>query len=147
MPYCFVKSTDGATSFEKILGTKITAQLSGDGSGVTIAESVLAEVIADAQSIVDGHVGVRYTVPFEDGSVPKEISQCTLDIAIFKAYENKSGADSRVRQRYEDAMALLDKIAKGRFALALTTGDVVAATAAPSVRVKGKPRLFDRDDE
>jgi phage gp36-like protein len=147
MAYCFVNTADGSPSFEETLGTQLTAQLSGDGEGANIDDAVLDKAITDAQSIVDGKVGVKYAVPFATGSVPRVIAECTLDIAIYKAYENKSGADSRVRRRYEDAMKILDQIATGRFNLNLASGDTVSASAAPTDRVKGKPRLFQRYDE
>lgn len=77
--------------------------------GLTGVESV-DSYIEDASDIADGYVGVLYNVPLSDP--PKNLKIYICDIARFLLWRSK--ASEQVRQRYEDAIGFLKRVAEGK---------------------------------
>lgn len=99
----------------------------------------LAPAIADAESIVDGYVSTRYTLPLP--TVPDLVKNWAADIARFKLYEEK--ASEEVRQRYEDAIAQLKDLAKGLINLPIVVD--VAISGAAGIDGFSNCRLFTEE--
>lgn len=124
---------------EQRFGIDEIAQLlddDADDSESTEEADTLTPAIADAESIVDGYVGTRYTLPLTE--VPNLIKNWSSDIARFKLWDAK--APEEVRQRYEDAIAALKDLAKGLINLPLETD--VPITGADGITSWSNCRLF-----
>lgn len=148
MAYCFALISEGDVSFEGRLGTKKTAELSGDRDGRTIDTDYLGRCITRAESDVNNYCRKQYTVPFDAVSpaVPPEgIPEITLDLAIYYAYKNRGASMSAdVRQSYEDAVKKLEGISSGKLVLDVTDTEAVP-TVGPKTGGSVNSRLFYRD--
>lgn len=74
-----------------------------------VDDDVANQALLDADAEINAAVGVRYGLPLP--SVPDLINRLACDIARYRLYDDKP--TDEVRRRYEDAVAELDKIAKG----------------------------------
>ena len=93
-------------------------------------ESVEA-AIADADSIIDGWIGAKYTIPLEHP--PNNIKIFACDIARYLLW--KSRASEEVHRRYEDAIGFLKGVSKGTNVLLVknpTTEEVKPAAKSPT---------------
>src|SRR5574341_1516172 len=76
----------------------------------TIDDTVLGKALADADAEINGYLAGRYTLPL--ASTPLILVGMACDIARFRLY--KPQATEEVRQRYEDAIKYLTKVAEGK---------------------------------
>ena len=81
--------------------------------GVIIDTVVLGRALADADAEIDSYLGGRYTLPLT--STPVVLVRLAADIARYRLYDD--GVPDTVRQRYEDAVSLLKRMASGDVAL------------------------------
>ena len=88
------------------------------------ALAVLARALDSAESMVDGWVSTRYSLPLS--SVPALLVEVACDIARWRLYGQKPTEE--VRARYEDAIDTLRAIAKGSITLPLADGAPVTAS-------------------
>jgi phage gp36-like protein len=101
-------------------------------------DSAMAErALTDATAEIDGYLAARYRLPVTDA--PRLLSLLCTDIARFRL--QKGVSTEQARQRYEDAVRKLERIADGRINLPLATPP--PASAEPVVR-QGR-RVFDDD--
>lgn len=107
MPYCDIDA------IKERLPESNLVHLTDDASTSQIDEAKVDEAIADADAIIDSHLSERYSVPLV--SVPKLIVRISVDLSIYMLYTRKyeSEMPETMRARYKDAVALLEKIAKG----------------------------------
>lgn len=95
--------------------------------------------IADADSLIDGYLGVRYKVPIIP--TPNIIKAFSCDITRFLLWDDH--APDEVRKRYDDVIARLKDYAKGLMVLP----DVEVAPQNPSGGVDfiANERVFSQD--
>ena len=95
---------------------------------------------ADAQSIIDGFLASRYSLPL--ANVPSLVTGWAGDIARFKLWDER--APEEVRARYDDALAQLKMLAQGLIAL---PPDAQGNAAASSITFDGysAERIFTSD--
>jgi phage gp36-like protein len=70
---------------------------------------VLGRALADADAEIDSYLAARYTLPL--GSTPGVLTRLAADMTRYRLYDD--GMPETVRQRYEDAVSLLKRMAKG----------------------------------
>lgn len=111
-----------------------------------IAAATVERALASAASMIDTHVGVRYPVPLT--VVPELVREICIDIALYKLSGVGTGLHDEARVRYEDALALLKRIAEGKANLDLppASGAITEASvrAGGAAIVTGR-RTFTRD--
>lgn len=79
-----------------------------------VADSVaIARAIDDAEAEIDGYLSGRYTLPF--ATVPPVLTRLSCDIALYHLFSARRGGGviDDVRNRYKDAVRLLENIGKG----------------------------------
>jgi phage gp36-like protein len=108
------------------------------------AENV-ARAIADAGELIDGYLRERYTLPLEP--VPGLLNTLAADIAVWRLYARRANIDPMegVKERYRNALKLLEQIRDGRLALgagALTTPETGCGSVAAFTPGN---RIFTRD--
>lgn len=111
-----------------------------------IAIATVERALASATSLIDTHVGVRYPVPL--AVVPETVREMCIDIALYKLSGVGTGLHDEARTRYEDALALLKRIAEGKANLDLpaaggAVGEAPVRTGAATI--VGGRRIFSRD--
>lgn len=92
-------------------------QLTDDAGAGSVDDDIVDESIDDADDEIDGYLGGRYTVPLS-APVPGMISKISVDIAIYNLYARRADSIPEIRkERYENAIAFLKKVAEGRISL------------------------------
>ena len=106
-------------------------------TGVADATAI-ANAIDDAEAEIDGYLAGRYELPFS--SVPPVLTRLSCDIALYHLFSARRGGGviEDVRNRYKDAVRVLENISTGKITLGAPPApagrdDVVMLSSAPSV--------------
>ena len=103
-----------------------------DPTQTVVDQTVLQQAIADASSEIDGYLESRFTLPLTDP--PAVLARLTCDIAMYRLQALRPLHDlSEARRRYEDALALLIRVADGTLTLGLAPDNREPSEAAGSV--------------
>lgn len=122
------------------------AAAGGDMSGYTAEEQAAASAalavinskLADADSVIDGYLLSRYTLPLP--VVPRLVMGVACDLARYALYDDV--ATEQITQRHKDAIKLLEAIAVGK--LSLGSNDNQAPSQAGSgVNYSAPARVFN----
>lgn len=97
--------------------------------GLTDTESV-DSFLKDASDIADGYIGVVFDVPLPHP--PSNLKIYICDIARFLLWRSK--ASEQVRQRYEDAIAFLKRVADGKAVLLVKNESTQEVTKPSKVK-------------
>ena len=108
-----------------------------DGDGAA-DDGAIERALEDASAEIDTWLAAKYDLPLSE--TPAVLTRLAADIAVYRL---AVGADRRIdehRVRYDDAVALLKRIAKGEASLGLKS-------PGPPSRafVSSQPRRFTRD--
>lgn len=100
------------------------------------------QAIAGAGALIDSHMGGRYVVPLNP--VPDMILELAVDIAIYKIASRRGKAPEGRREKFDDAVKLLEKIAAGK---AVVPGAASAATESGNhpVKITSAGKVFSRE--
>ncbi|KAB7624325.1 gp436 family protein [Alkalilimnicola sp. S0819] len=115
-----------------------------DGDGQADA-GVVDRALADATAEVDTYLAARYALPL--ASTPAVLTRLTVDIAVYRLSPAADAGTDERRQRYEDATALLSRIARGGVSLGLpvppASSNGIATVTGPERRYgRGRGRVF-----
>jgi len=130
---------------ETLYGANALAVADRDGDGQADAAAV-ARALDAASAEIDSHVGVRHALPLA-GTHPV-LTQYCVDIALYRLGTAATYVTEEGRQRYEDAVAGLRRIAKGEQHLSVPADpdSPEADFESPSPIVSGGPdRVWSRD--
>ncbi len=115
-------------------------------------ERAIDRAAADAAAEIDAYLGKRYTVPVTP--VPRVLQRIAVDITLYQlADAGRAGGSDMRRQRYEDALAMLKRLASGEITLGIGGADGngdAAGEATPEIvgdsilDDDNPPRLFGR---
>jgi phage gp36-like protein len=88
--------------------------------------------IDDATAEIDGYLSSRYSLPIT-GQIPALLKRCACEMARYFLWDDN--ATDHVRQRYEDAIGILQGIANGTIdpPLAGNIKKTISFTGLPSV--------------
>jgi phage gp36-like protein len=120
-------------------------QLTNENPTVTtVNDTPLTQALADASAEIDGYIEGRFTLPLTDP--PAVLNRLATDIAMYRLQSLRPLHDLEdARKRYEDAIAVLIKVADGELTLGLSADGLEPPVAADSVEtVKGPDRVFNR---
>jgi phage gp36-like protein len=129
------------SEFIDAFGEQLTIELTNleDPTATAVDSTVFDRVAADGDSLIDSYLSGRYALPL--ATVPGVLRSLALDIYRYKLGHNAQEED--VRQRYEDALALLKMIAMGTVNLGLPATD---EAPGPGPVAYSAPRpIFSRD--
>src|SRR6267142_689891 len=80
-------------------------------------DAVVARVLQSADEVCNAYLSAQYPVPVTP--VPGVVRTCAIDIAVYKMALGRGARTDEMRVRYEDALALLEKISTGKVGLGL----------------------------
>lgn len=89
-----------------------------DGTG-EVDTAAVERACADASAEADSSLAERYSLPLP--SVPPVLVRVCVDIAVYRMASTADVATEEQRTRYEDAVALLRRIARGEAGLGIDT--------------------------
>ena len=112
----------------------LLADRDGDGAA---DDGVIERALEDASAEIDTYLAAKYDLPLAE--TPAVLTRLAADIAVYRLAAEADRATDERRRRYEDAVALLKRIAKGEASLGL------ASPGAPSRAMStSRPRRFTR---
>ncbi len=127
-------------------------QITNDDPSKTIVNlAALTQALTDASAEIDGYLESRFGLPLTDP--PAVLNRLACDIAMYRLQALRPMHDvADARQRYDDAVALLLRVARGEVTLGLAADDGLSAASANVVVTRAggdeagvlPPRLFDR---
>lgn len=107
-------------------------QLTDAVSPGLIDEAVVARALADAEAVVDGYLGGRYSLPLT--SVPAVLAGAVCDLARARLY--KDALPPVVEKRHDDALRYLSAVGQGR----ITLGAAPEPASTGDARIVAAPR-------
>jgi phage gp36-like protein len=123
-------------------GEDLVLQLADRDRDGTLDAAVADAALADATALIDGYLLTRYSLPLP--SVPDILRPIATAIAFRQLHTE--GPPDAVERLYKDALAQLDRIARGIIVLDVTPEPGSAAQGAGGpVRVDGPERTFSRN--
>lgn len=115
------------------------ADRDNDGAADT---DVLERALADASAEIDVFLAAKYDLPLN--STPEVLTRLAVDIAVYRLASEAGPATEERRRRYEDAVALLRRLASGEASLGLPSPGEPSRAYASAGSVTGRPRRFSR---
>lgn len=100
-----------------------------------IEQSVLVEeIIARAESLIDGFAAVRYQTPMEKTAL---IEEWVLAIAEYELYKRGPGGSvpEKIRESYRTALSQLEALSAGKIRTGGSLSGRERASAAPAIQV------------
>ena len=98
----------------------------------TVDTAVLDQALGDAAAEIDGYLESRFGLPLADP--PAMLNRLTCDIAMYRLQSLRPLHDvADARKRYEDAVALLVRVARGEVTLGLAADNAEAPAAQGAV--------------
>lgn len=114
-----------------------------DPTATTINTIVLQQALDDASAEIDGYMGGRFTLPLAD--VPMVLNRVACDVAIYRLQSLRPIHDLMdARRRYDDAIAMLSKVASGDLTLGIATDGKETAIDQSAEQTEEPLRLFKR---
>jgi len=129
---------------DELYGTDLLVRVADYDRDGTPDEAVIAKGLQGADEICNAYLSAQYSVPVTP--TPGVVRTCAIDIAVYKMALGRGVRTDEMRVRYEDALAILDKISKGQIGLGLppvtgTDENGNPITTDPNVKRSG--RSFD----
>lgn len=109
-------------------GSSEVIALTDRGNSGEIDADVLASALAEATAEIEGYLAARYALPL--ASPPRLVVGLCCDIARYRLSGGSVLETDPVRNRYRDAVRLLEQIGAGKVSLGLTQAGQPAPTAA-----------------
>jgi phage gp36-like protein len=122
-----------------------------DPTQTAINAGVIGQALADASAEIDGYLDGRFALPLND--VPTVLNRLACDVAMYRLQSLRPLHDMvDARKRYEDAVQLLVRVARGEVTLGLTADnlepgeglDEIAMQEGCEPQVTPPMRIFSR---
>lgn len=94
-------------------------EITDDSLSGQINTDVVNETLSYADTLVDGYLRGRYTLPLQ--SIPEIIRVIAVDLAIYRLYSRRFHTDmpDSINDKYKNAIKLLEQIQKGIVSLGI----------------------------
>ena len=139
MAYCAL------SDLENMVASTLLIELTDDESAGTVNSARIAQAIADADAVVDGHLRVRYSVPLAT-PVPALIKKLSADLSLFNLFSRRGAhfeLPQWVRDKNKAAMDMLKAMRDGN--MDVGTEPPPASSSAQVATYSGPERLFTAD--
>ncbi|WFU52309.1 DUF1320 domain-containing protein [Bradyrhizobium pachyrhizi] len=125
---------------DELYGTDLLVKIADYDRDGTPDPLVVDKGLLAADEICDAYLSAQYTIPLVP--TPGVVKNCAIDISVYKIALGRGGRTDEMRVRYEDALALLEKISTGKVGLGLppettTNPDGTTTTTNPNVKRSG----------
>ncbi|ASG44414.1 DUF1320 family protein [Citrobacter freundii] len=107
-----------------------------------IDDDVMSAALSQASAEIDGYLCGRYPVPWSDE--PRVLVGKCCNITRYLLCGADTQMTQEIRERYEDTIRFLERVAKGDISLGLTGSGAVVRSSS-GARVVSGGRVFGRD--
>jgi len=115
-----------------------------DPSATVVNRDALVRALEDASAEIDSYLEGRFRLPLADP--PAVLERLAIEVAMYRLQALRPLHDLKdARQRYDDAIAMLVRVAKGEISLGLSPAGNAAPRSAPEDPDDGPRRVFGRD--
>ncbi len=120
-----------------------------DTTQITVDAAVIAQALADASAEIDGYLAARFALPLADP--PAVLNRVACDIAMYRLQALRPLHDIiEARDRYLDAIKMLEKVADGKLTLGLSADNLEPPAASGETVLQGpqdatQAKVFTRD--
>lgn len=132
---------------EAILEERMTeSRLSSLCKVIGTAKTTLIEnVIARAESLIDAYAAERYEIPLPTNELTEEWA---LNIAEYELYKRGSSNDvpQKIKDSYEDALQLLSEMATGKLNIPSAAKPEPANSNGSSIKVSSATALMNEEN-
>jgi phage gp36-like protein len=112
-----------------------------DPAATAINAAVLQQALDDASAEIDSYLGARFVLPLADP--PSVLARLACDIAMYRVQSLRPIHDlADARKRYDDAIAMLTRVAAGELTLGIAADGREPASSAE--QAEGPARTFSR---
>lgn len=110
--------------------------------------TAIQKALLDASGLIDSYLSIRYTIPLV--TYPDLLKRLCVDIALYWLSPDAGTATEEKRQRYEDALAWLERIAQGKTGLGIVDSrtpnkKLKGRSVSDGVLIQSNTRLFSRN--
>ncbi len=109
----------------------------------SIDDVVMDGALTRASAEIDSYLVGRYPVPWSD--TPGVLVGRCCDMARYFLCGSGTQMTEQIRERYEDAVRYLERVADGRHGLGRTSDGQVVQQTSSGARFQSSGRAFDRD--
>lgn len=128
---------------ERLYGSEFLSDLlPTDIEEVEAIDASINEALESASSEIDGHLSARYALPL--ATKPRVLLRPTIDIANYVLANRQSRLTETIETRYEQAVALLKRIANGQAGLGEDEPKVEGSSGSGGSAFSANPRKFGR---
>jgi phage gp36-like protein len=129
---------------DDLYGSDLLVRVADYDRDGTPDDDVVAKGLQSADEICNAYLSANYSVPV--APTPGIVNACAIDIAVYKMALGRSGRTDEMRLRYEDALAILEKISTGKIGLGLSPvttttidadGNTVTTVTDPNIKRSG----------
>ncbi len=114
-----------------------------DPTQTTINETPLSQATCDASAEIDTYLEGRFALPLSDP--PAVLNRLACDIAMYRLQALRPLHDlADARRRYDDAIAMLTRVAAGELTLGLAPDNAEPPVAGAAEDTVGPRRIFSR---
>jgi len=114
-----------------------------DPAGHAIQIAALTQALTDASAEIDGYIESRFALPLSDP--PAVLNRLACDIAMYRLQALRPLHNIEdARQRYEDAVKVLEQVAQGKVTLGLSSDGIEPPIAQAVEMTEGPRKMFTR---
>jgi phage gp36-like protein len=109
--------------YDTVMQDKLDALVDDEGDGSMI-DARLVEAVDRASAEMDTYISEQYDLPLEE-PFPHVLTKIACDIAVYAIFAHAyDDVPVTRRDRYKDAVAMLEQIRTGEISLIKTTGEI-----------------------
>jgi Mu-like prophage protein gp36 len=143
MNYCTYEDIQGHIPEARLV--EVTDDLAPNATG-EVKVDIVEKAIKESSTLIDSYVRKRFPRPFQ--SVPEVLRMVCVDLTIYNLYERvtEMNISEGMKLRYNNAIALLQRIADGKQDIGVDPDEPVPETGfAVASKVSGGTAMFTLD--
>lgn len=141
MNYCTLDDIRGHVPDARLV--EITDDTHPNDSG-EIKSNIVDKAIQESSTLINSYIGKRFRLPLP--SVPSVLRSICVDLSIYNLYERltEMNITEGMKLRYNNAVALLKRIAEGEASIGIDAGELIAENGFQVMSSSG-PAVFSME--